>query len=255
MKNLDKNGHKYSRSILGIISLMIIGITFILIASTSRIKDLSDSNQTLLIALGFAYLFVVLGGFLWIVAKHPELMIDVRNFKDQESYIKTLKILLSIYMKKGKNSTAKTEQEIREDFNDITQGMEDCFKQTMENVQKQDEDKRYILWVDDNPDNNTYERIALEQYGFHFVLATSTNEALSLIYKEKYNAIIFDMERKEGMEEGYKLFEEIKKRKISTPYFIYTDYCDVGVEEIFLKKGIKGITADPQDLIEMVSSC
>jgi hypothetical protein len=35
-----------------------------------------------------------------------------------------------------------------------------------------------VLWVDDRPDNNVYERQALSALGVSFVLATSTEEAL-----------------------------------------------------------------------------
>ncbi len=40
-----------------------------------------------------------------------------------------------------------------------------------------------VLWVDDNPNNNSYERQALEALGVSFVLAISTDEALKKIWR------------------------------------------------------------------------
>lgn len=47
-----------------------------------------------------------------------------------------------------------------------------------------------VLWVDDQPSNNIYPRKALEAFGIHFTLSTSTNDALERIRLEPYNVII-----------------------------------------------------------------
>lgn len=44
---------------------------------------------------------------------------------------------------------------------------------------KEENSKGEILWVDDRPENNVYERKTLEQYGLKFTLALSTQQALS----------------------------------------------------------------------------
>ena len=43
-----------------------------------------------------------------------------------------------------------------------------------------------VLWVDDNPNNNSYERQALEALGVSFVLAISTDEALKKISRQRF---------------------------------------------------------------------
>lgn len=52
--------------------------------------------------------------------------------------------------------------------------------------------------VDDRPDNNTYERDAFESVGITFTLARSTAEALQVLGKDRFAAIISDMGRAEG---------------------------------------------------------
>ena len=46
-----------------------------------------------------------------------------------------------------------------------------------------------ILWVDDRPGNNTYEQQALETLGIQFTISTSTEDALKLLSKEKYDVM------------------------------------------------------------------
>ena len=60
--------------------------------------------------------------------------------------------------------------------------------------------RKYILWVDDCPDNNIYDRAAFEAMGFSFTLALSTKEALQILSVERFAAIISDMGRQRGQE-------------------------------------------------------
>jgi hypothetical protein len=55
--------------------------------------------------------------------------------------------------------------------------------------------KSTVLWVDDTPSNNEYERKALEALGVSFVLATSTDEAFEKVKRQSFDAIISDMGR------------------------------------------------------------
>ncbi|MDK7838786.1 response regulator, partial [Klebsiella pneumoniae] len=78
-----------------------------------------------------------------------------------------------------------------------------------------------ILWVDDRPENNVYERQAFEAQGIEFALALSTDEALELLKTNKFAAIISDMDRKEGAQEGYVLLERLRAMGDKTPFMIY----------------------------------
>ena len=76
---------------------------------------------------------------------------------------------------------------------------------------KKSSGKKEILWVDDRPENNVYERNTLEQYGLTFTLALSTLQALHCMEHNKFALIISDMGRKEGNREGYVLLDAIRK--------------------------------------------
>jgi CheY-like chemotaxis protein len=111
-----------------------------------------------------------------------------------------------------------------------------------------------ILWVDDRPNNNIYERSAFETLGFKFDLALSTKEALTKISKNKYAAIISDMGRVEGPKEGYVLLKEVRKKDKQIPYFIYagSNLAEHKIEA--QEKGAQGSTNRADELIDLVTT-
>lgn len=242
---LDKAKY-YSHTIMGIISLMIVLDCTYIVSAIAYVDRLGQYNQTLLILFVVIFPFVLFGGLLWVVAKHPTQTVDVRNFKNEEVYLRVIRIMASIGEKyKDSDDVFVSEHERREKIEDIVRRM-------MMYSRSFSSENRYILWVDDNPDNNTYERIAFEQLGFRFVLACSTREALSLIYKEKYTAIISDMERAGEKCAGYLLLSEIKKKEIDIPYIIYTGYSTVEIQNEARLHGAFGLTDNPDELMELV---
>jgi hypothetical protein len=102
---------------------------------------------------------------------------------------------------------------------EFTQASERIFAE--ENTPQVDIKQKLILWVDDRPENNIFERKAMDKYGIKFVLAQSTNEALGEIeklYKSSksyFDAIISDMGRPSDPQAGYTLLESLRARAVS----------------------------------------
>lgn len=59
-----------------------------------------------------------------------------------------------------------------------------------------------VLWVDDRPMNNTYERQALEALGIQFTISKSTDDALERLQRKHYDVIISDMARPPDQQAG-----------------------------------------------------
>lgn len=78
-----------------------------------------------------------------------------------------------------------------------------------------------VLWVDDRPENNIFERQSLEALGISFVLALSTDDALDKIAKRRFNVIISDMGRPPDQRAGYTLLEKLRASGDRTPFVIY----------------------------------
>ena len=111
-----------------------------------------------------------------------------------------------------------------------------------------------ILWVDDNPSNNFYERSALEKFGVRFAISTSTEDALEKIRVNKYDAIISDMGRRTDARAGYTLLAEKQKLGDTTPFIIYAGSNAPQHKAEARQKGAIGSTNNPQELFELVTS-
>lgn len=110
-----------------------------------------------------------------------------------------------------------------------------------------------ILWVDDRPNNNVLERQAFEALGIEFTLALSTHEALEVLKRKKFSAIISDMGRKEGPREGYVLLEALREKDRETPFFIYAGSNAPEHKREADKRGAQGTTNNPHELFELVT--
>lgn len=109
-----------------------------------------------------------------------------------------------------------------------------------------------VLWVDDNPNNNIYERQALEALGVSFVLAISTEEALDKLRQQHFDAIISDMGRPPDQRAGYTLLEKLRSSGDLTPFIIYAGSKDPKHVAESRRRGAIGCTNNPNELFEMV---
>lgn len=109
-----------------------------------------------------------------------------------------------------------------------------------------------ILWVDDRPRNNQYERQAFERMGLKFTLALSTQEALDILATERFAAVISDMGRPEGPREGYVLLDAMRGRGDQTPFFIYAGSRSAAHRHETEEHGGQGVTNNPEELFDMV---
>jgi CheY-like chemotaxis protein len=112
--------------------------------------------------------------------------------------------------------------------------------------------RKQILWVDDRPDNNSYERSAFESMGIEFTLALSTREALELLSKKRFAAIISDMGRKEGPREGYVLLDAVRASDRQTPFFIYSGSNAPAHKREAAARGAQGSMNAARELFDMV---
>jgi CheY-like chemotaxis protein len=109
-----------------------------------------------------------------------------------------------------------------------------------------------VLWVDDRPINNTYERQALEALGIQFTISKSTEDALEKLKQKTYAVIISDMARPPDQRAGYVLLENVQAMHISTPFIIYAGSKRPEHIAEARRRGAFGTTNDPQELFELV---
>jgi CheY-like chemotaxis protein len=78
-----------------------------------------------------------------------------------------------------------------------------------------------ILWVDDNPKNNSYFVASLEERGVRVDTALSTEEGLAKFRRLSYDLVISDMGRPEGDRAGIELAKRIRSLNRKMPIYIF----------------------------------
>lgn len=143
------------------------------------------------------------------------------------------------------SSSSKAEPEDLAEHPELTAGVDDVSLQAPED--------RKVLWVDDNPDNNIWERRALESYGVRFVLARDTDAAKRAVREAgPFDAIVSDVSRVGDAQAGFTLLSQLRDENVGTPYFIYTAGRSALLGPVAKVKGAHGLTANPDALVEMV---
>lgn len=88
--------------------------------------------------------------------------------------------------------------------------------------------KPSILWVDDNPKNNSYYVQQLSDMGFTVDLAMSTSEGIKRFKQGEYELVISDMGREENRSfidtAGFVLLKEIHTIDPNIPFIIFTTF-------------------------------
>jgi CheY-like chemotaxis protein len=110
-----------------------------------------------------------------------------------------------------------------------------------------------LLWVDDDPDNNLYETVALEQLGRFVTKATSTEAALRYLDELKFALIITDLGRDHDRRAGEELIRRVRAQGQSLPIVVYT--MDAAQKRAdLLALGADAVVDLPHELIHEVNA-
>lgn len=103
-----------------------------------------------------------------------------------------------------------------------------------------------VLWVDDHPENNSWERQAFEIFGTRFVMVETHAAAVRVAEQESFDAVISDIERDSGPS-GIETLAALRLSGPATPFIFY-----VGALTPGLPPGAFGITNDPEELLHLL---
>lgn len=109
-----------------------------------------------------------------------------------------------------------------------------------------------VLWVDDNPTNQSYERQALQQLGVQFLLASTTEKAIAILREQRVQVVITDFKRADDPQGGFTLLQKIQEIGLSTPVIIYSGSANPEFVADAKRRGAYGETNRPQELFDMV---
>lgn len=110
-----------------------------------------------------------------------------------------------------------------------------------------------VLWVDDKPGNNRFERQALEALGIWVEISTSTADALTRLQATPYDLIISDMTREPDPQAGYTLLGKLRERGNQTPFIIYAGSSSPEHTAAARARGAVDYLNDPAALARLVT--
>jgi CheY-like chemotaxis protein len=114
-----------------------------------------------------------------------------------------------------------------------------------------------VLWVDDDPKNNSYFVEELTRLGARVDLARSTAEGLSMFGRRRYSVVISDMGRtengKDNFRAGLDLLAALKERDKTVSFILFSSTRGVKEHrEEALRLGARGITSSASELYALL---
>ena len=236
-----------SRNPLGIIALFIVFVYGFASLVTAFAGTFTPEERLHLIYFLILFPVLVLIVFAWLVSKHSRKLFAPGDFRNEENYVKMqMAVVASLGAATAKGKSTVSESEI-EKIVEIVRATDPARPES-------DKSRRnHILWVDDLPENNTYERQAFEAMGIRVTLALSTDDACERLGTNRYAAIISDMGRREGPREGYVLLDRLREQGDRTPLFFYTSSSLPEHRRETREHGGQGCTSNAQELFEVVT--
>jgi CheY-like chemotaxis protein len=107
----------------------------------------------------------------------------------------------------------------------------------------------HVLWIDDIPGNNLYERTVLSSLGVTVDLALSTSEGIYMQGRLKYDVIISDMHRDGDSAAGLIFLKLLREKRLMTPVIYYVGGLDPSRST---PDGAFAITNRPDELLHYV---
>ena len=111
-----------------------------------------------------------------------------------------------------------------------------------------------VLWVDDNPGSNHFERQALDALGIWVEISTSTADALARTKVVSYDLIISDMTREPDPQAGYTLLGELRERGDRTPFVIYAGSSSPQLTAEARARGAIDYLNEPAELVGLITT-
>lgn len=236
-----------ARNPLGIIALFIVLVYGVAALVTSAAGSFTHDERLPLIYFLVAFPFVVLVVFAWLVSAHSNKLFAPADFKNEENYVRMqLSAVASLATAAAKNPSQGGESDIAR----IVDVVQEAAPQKSTPTEGW---RNHVLWVDDRPENNVYERKAFEAVGLKFSIALSTDDALGSLERQKFAAVISDMGRKEGPREGYVLLDTMRTDGNQTPLFFYASSNAPEHMRETRERGGQGCTNNAQELFHMVT--
>jgi CheY-like chemotaxis protein len=244
-----------SRNPLGIIALFIV----LIYGFASLVVGFSDKLQSTerLPVVWFLVVFpvLVLVVFAWLVSRHHAKLYSPADYREDASFIEaSVQRQIEVAAALGAATARKlkveglTEEAASETRSAVGRVAKLITRKTLQSAQA-----RRVLWVDDQPADNSFEREALQALGFNVLSTRSTEEAIHLLQSQSVvDVIISNMNRPPDSRAGFTLLSYLRAHGVDTPYVIYSASAAPNQQAEAWRRGALGYTNWPDDLVILV---
>lgn len=250
LKNFGATAQGLSRNPLGIIALFIVLVYGLACLVVITGGSLSQMERIPIIYFLIFFPLIVLGVFTYLVSLRSGQLFAPSDFREERTYLELQRMQLSAVasLAAAKQTKGTNRDNLNANtINRVVQSVESVME-----IAKSGAKNLNVLWFDDNPNNNTSERSAMEAMGIKFTLSEPTADALNILAHHTFGAIISDMGRREGAREGYKLLDALRSRGNKTPLFFFASSNTPEHKQETYEHGGQGCTNDGQELFDMV---
>jgi CheY-like chemotaxis protein len=249
VENFGETAKGLARNPLGIIALFIV-LVYAMAALVAATGTLTSTERVPIIYFLVAFPVIVLLVFGWLVSRHSEKLYAPSDFRDDKSWLESRTRVVAHLVaastkpgELGRNESQKIDEAVK-----AVGHLDRQFAGHRRVL------RRSILWVDDRPENNTSLKKAFEDAGIDVSLAESTEQALLVLRQRQFSAIISDMGRREGPDEGYVLLEELRSAGEQTPFFIYAGSASPEHRRMAQERGAQLSTNSATELFTAVTA-
>lgn len=109
-----------------------------------------------------------------------------------------------------------------------------------------------LLWVDDNPDNNSAEKAYFENHNITVYQVTSTDAAMTSLQLYEYKVIISDMGRDGEVLAGLNLLKAMRNENDHTPFVMYTIVLTQAQQDLLDQYQGQGVAVEADKLYQLV---
>lgn len=109
-----------------------------------------------------------------------------------------------------------------------------------------------VLWVDDHPINNFWERRALADIGVAVDSYVDNSEAMQAFDMGRYDLVVSDIGRDSTQEDGFKLLSEVRQRDADIPFYFYTVNLDDSKVQMAKEAGANDAFEAPAELLKAI---
>lgn len=239
---------KLAKNPLGIIALFIVLVYAMACAVTAASGTAPQAERLPLVYFLVLFPVLVLAVFGWLVSRHPLSLYAPSDFRKDEHYIAAAELRAAKAAAALTAASFSTGGPISPE-----EAASIAVTSVKEASSSASKSRSCVLWVDDRPENNSSLRDAFLEFGIDVQIALSTEQALASLEASKFDAIISDMGRKEGDQEGYVLLDAVRKRQFKMPFFIYAGSNSAEHKAQAETRGAQGSTNNPNELFREVT--